>query len=144
MPFHKAKYFDLPGFKGALRTEEALHGCLWEAEWAFYSSFLAAHPAVEAPKRVRIEAPVLSELFTFSQAKNPVLLLFRFLCATRLGWANFSLDTVFITDDRKDLVDHNDPDYLKQLKHGQITWKWLDQTVLLSWPCYRSLTLPTN
>jgi len=38
--------------------------------------FLAAQPAIEALKRVHIEAQMLSRLFTFSQAKNPVLLLF--------------------------------------------------------------------
>ncbi len=144
MLFHKVKYFDLPGFKGALRKEEALHGCLWEAEWAFYSSFLAAQPAVEALKRVRIEAQELSELFTFSQAKKSCATFVPFVCATRVGRADFSLDTMFIADDRTHMIDHNDPDYLKQLKRGQITWKWLGQTVLLSSPCYRSLTLATN
>lgn len=102
---------------------------------------MAAQPAIEALKRVRIEAQVLSELFTFSQAKkSPVLLLF----TTRAGRVNFFLDTVFIADDRTHMIDHNDPDYLKQLKRGQITWKWPDQTELLSSPCFRSLTVATN
>lgn len=42
----------------------------------FIPVFLAAQTAIEALKRDHIEAQVLSELFTFSQAKNAVLLLF--------------------------------------------------------------------
>lgn len=85
----------------------------------FIPVFLAAQPAIEALKRVHIEAQMLSRLFTFSQAKKSCA---TFVCATRVGWVKFFLDTVFIADDRTHMIDHNVPDYLKQLKRGQITW----------------------
>lgn len=88
----------------------------------FIPVFLAAQPAVEALKRVHIEAQMLSRLFTFSQAKKSCATFVPFVCATRVGRVNFFLDTVFIADDRTHMIDHNVPDYLKQLKRGQITW----------------------
>lgn len=144
MPFHKAKYFDLPGFKGALRKEEALHDCLWEAEWAFYSSFFGSTDSNRGPQKSPYRSPSAQWALHIFPGEKCCATFVPFVCTTRVGRANFSLDTVFIADDRTHMIDHNDPDYLKQMKRGQITWKLLNQTVLLSCPCYRSLTLATN
>lgn len=101
------------------------------------------HSQQQRPSKESAQKPKCSVSSShFPRQKKSCATFVPFVCAT--GRADFSLDIVFIADDRTHMIYRNDPDYLKQLKRGQITWKWLDQTVLRSSPCYRSLTLATN